>query len=47
MDEDFDPYNEGNDDLELSNRFEQMLEMNEHYFFDVEEFEDLIDFYLE
>ena len=47
MDEDFDPYNDGSDDLELSNKFEQMLEMNEHYFFDVEEFEDLIDYYLE
>ena len=47
MDEDFDPYSEGSDDLELSNRFEQMLETNESYFFDVEELEDLIDYYLE
>ncbi|HRP61425.1 MAG TPA: tetratricopeptide repeat protein, partial [Vicingus sp.] len=47
MEEDFDSYNDANDELELSNRFEQMLENEEHYFFDVEEFEDLIDFYLD
>jgi len=46
MEEDFDPYFEGNNQLELSNRFERMLEMDDNYFFDVEEFEDLIDYYL-
>ena len=47
MEEDFDPYFDDNDDVELSGRFERMLEKNDHYFFDVEEFENLIDYYLD
>jgi tetratricopeptide (TPR) repeat protein len=47
MKEDFNEHNEDQDYSESLNRFEQMLKKNEHYFFDVEEFEILIDHYLE
>jgi len=48
MEEDFNQYSEEEEDFtESLNRFEQMLQKNEHYFFDVEEFEILIDHYLE
>jgi tetratricopeptide (TPR) repeat protein len=32
--------------LELARRFEQMVKDNQHYFFDLDEFEELIDYYL-
>ena len=47
MEEDFNQYNEDEDYAASLDRFEQMLKKNEHYFFDVEEFEILIDHYLE
>ncbi|NCP45840.1 MAG: hypothetical protein GW818_05300, partial [Flavobacteriales bacterium] len=48
MEENLDSYNEDEDDYTASlNRFEKMLTNNEHYFFDVEEFEDLINHYLD
>ncbi len=44
-----DPLFEHNDtDIQaLVDRFEEMLKANNHYFFDVEDFEDLIDYYLD
>ena len=47
MEEDFNQQSEEEDYAESLNRFEQMLQKNEHYFFDVEEFEILIDHYLD
>jgi len=46
MDDDFDAYQDEEDFTPSLNRFEQMLKNNEHYFFDVEEFEVLIEHYL-
>ena len=47
MEEDFNQHNEENDYTPSLNRFELMLKKNEHYFFDVEVFEILIDHYLD
>lgn len=47
MEDDFDSYNDDDDYTASLSRFERMLRKNEHYFFDVEEFEMLIDYYLE
>ena len=38
---------EHNDPNQSVQRFERMLKNNEFYFFDVEEFEDLVDYYIE
>lgn len=45
MIEDFDPF--GGESSELVGRFDEMIRQNKMYFFDVEEFEEIIDFYLE
>lgn len=45
MIEDFDPF--GSESNELVGRFDEMISQNKMYFFDVEEFEEIIDFYLE
>src|SRR5690554_6200112 len=47
MEENFDSYNEEEDYAAAVNRFEKMLSNNQNYFFDVEEFEDLINYYLD
>ena len=47
MEENFDSYNDDADYAASINRFEQMLNENHQYFFDVEEFEDLISYYME
>ena len=47
MEENFDSYNEDADYTSSLNKFEQMLKENGSYFFDVEEFESVIDHYLE
>ncbi len=47
MEENFESYNENEDHTSSLNRFEQMLEKDESYFFDVDEFEKVIDYYLE
>lgn len=46
MDENFDDYNEG-EIKELVDKFEAKLENNQSFFFDVEEYEMLIDYYVE
>src|SRR5271157_962958 len=45
MEEPFDSFSDP-ETLELARRFEQMIKDNEHYFFDLDEFEELIDYYL-
>lgn len=47
MDELFDPFFEGNDTKTLVSRYEKMRASGESFFFDVEEFEDLIDYYMD
>lgn len=47
MRDDFDSYNDENDYTASLDRFEKMLKANETYFFDVEEFEILVDHYLD
>jgi len=47
MEENFDSYNEENDYKESLNKFEQMLKQGTSCFFDVEEVEVVIDYYLE
>ena len=47
MEDNFNQHNEENDYTASLNRFELMLKKNEHYFFDVEVFETLIDHYLD
>jgi len=46
MESNFDAYND-DEQIALLNRFEKMLKENQHFFFDVEEFEAIIDYYLE
>lgn len=46
MDDLFDPFFEGNDTKTLVNRYEKMQAHGELLFFDVEEFEDLLDYYI-
>jgi tetratricopeptide (TPR) repeat protein len=45
MEEPFDPFSDP-ETLELARRFEQMIRDDEYYFFDLDEFEELIDYYL-
>jgi tetratricopeptide (TPR) repeat protein len=45
MTEDFDPFS--HDVNDLVGKFDEMIRQNKMYFFDVEEFEEIIDFYLE
>lgn len=45
MEEPFDSFSDP-ETLELARRFEQMVKDNEHYFFDLDEYEELIDYYL-
>lgn len=47
MEDDFGAYNEGDEHQASLKRFEKMLELNEQYFFDVTEYESVIDHYLE
>lgn len=47
MDEFFDPFYESNHTKTLVNRYEQMRSSGENFFFDVEEFEDLLDHYID
>ena len=46
MKEDFN-WNEGDEPMELIGKFEKMLEEGGHIFFDVEDLETIIDFYLD
>ena len=46
MQEYFNEDNNQNTDI-LIKRFEEMLRKKEHYFFDIEDFEDIIDYYFE
>jgi tetratricopeptide (TPR) repeat protein len=47
MEDPFNPYSDSDPEtLELAKRFEQMLKDDQHYFFDLDEFEELIDYYL-
>ena len=45
MEDPFDPYSDP-ETLQLARRFEQMVKEDQHYFFDLDEFEELIDYYL-
>jgi tetratricopeptide (TPR) repeat protein len=45
MEDPFDPYSDP-ETLQLARRFEQMIRDDEHYFFDLDEFEEIIDYYL-
>lgn len=47
MDQDFNPYNEDPEELERLNRLETMLAEKAYYFFDVSEWEDMIQHYLQ
>ena len=45
MEDPFDPYSDP-ETLQLARRFEQMVKEDQQYFFDLDEFEELIDYYL-
>ena len=45
MTEDFDPFS--HDVNDLVGKFDEMIRQDKMYFFDVEEFEEIIDFYLD
>lgn len=47
MDDFLDPFFEGNDTKTLVDRYERMMEQGQSFFFDVEEFEDILDYYME
>ena len=47
MDEDFEDYWYDDEMLNSVSRYEEMLEKRAHYFFDVHEFEDIIDYYMD
>ena len=47
MQEEFDDIFHGEEESELISRYEEMLRNNTNYFFDVFEFENIIDYYIE